>query len=194
MPLVIVVAAAVFGIGLLILKRRATGDYAGDANFNPAMFNAIDQLPEAKVVEDPIKPGVKVPRGIRNNNPGNLEGNTAWEGLATPRSDGVYLRFVDAAHGLRALAINLLNQERKHDLYTIADIITKFAPPSENDTASYIQAVSDETGIAASEVIDFETQPGAFADFIKAIIVHENGENPYADNEISGAIEEAFIG
>ena len=46
-------------------------------------------------------------------------------------------------HGLRALAKDLVNQQRIHNLATVDQIISKYAPPADaNDTAAYIAAIS----------------------------------------------------
>jgi len=85
-----------------------------------------------------------VPLGLRNNNPGNLVTGINWQGLIG--SNGRFCVFENIAWGIRALATDLrtdINQGQN----TIAAIITEFAPPSENNTAAYINAVASYTGI-----------------------------------------------
>jgi hypothetical protein len=112
-------------------------------------------------------------RGIRNNNPGNYKSDgPAWQGAVG--SDGVFYIFADDTWGLRAMAKDLTTKIGE-GVDTITTIITKYAPPSENDTASYIAAVSSDTGI------DPDTQLGTDQDtihsLIRAIVNHENGSS-----------------
>ncbi len=49
------------------------------------------------------------PRGIRNNNPGNIRiGKTRWQGQKPVQSDGSFVEFETPAAGLRALMKVLL--------------------------------------------------------------------------------------
>lgn len=87
------------------------------------------------------------PLGLRNNNPGNLvDAGINWRGLIG--TNGRFCVFENIAWGIRALATDIrtdINQGQN----TIAAIITEFAPPSENNTAAYIAAVVNYTGISA---------------------------------------------
>ncbi|MBF4328050.1 structural protein P5, partial [Vibrio anguillarum] len=76
-------------------------------------------------------------RGIRNNNPANIEDNgTPWRGRMG--NDGRFIIFDSPVNGIRALARILNTYKVKHGLNTIEGIINRFAPPVENDTNSYI--------------------------------------------------------
>ena len=50
----------------------------------------------------------KLPRGIRNKNPGNIKLGTDWDGLADEQSDPVFCVFKEAVWGIRALVKILL--------------------------------------------------------------------------------------
>ena len=126
------------------------------------------------------------PRGIRNNNPGNIRfDGTAWQGLAMPPTDGAFCRFTDAKFGIRAMARVLTNYERRHGLNTVAGIISRWAPPNENDTASYIAAVCRVLYCKPDEPINIQKNMVAL---IRVIIKHENGKDPYSDAEIKQGI------
>ena len=75
------------------------------------------------------------PRGIRNNNPGNIRNSDAtdWKGEvpATAKRDNTFEEFTDMAHGYRALIKLLQNYRHKHRCQTIADFISRWAPRSE---------------------------------------------------------------
>jgi hypothetical protein len=130
-------------------------------------------------------------RGLRDNNPGNIEYSSAasqqWQGLANPPSDGVFAVFTSPTYGIRAMAITLDNYSTSYGLNTVTDIITRWAPPSENDTASYIAAVSGAMGVNPTAPLDL-TDPGTMAALIAAIITQENGLNPYSDATIQQGI------
>ena len=119
-------------------------------------------------------------KGIKLNNPFDIElSNIPWQGLVTPGSDPVFCEFVDAVHGLRAGFIDL-KVKINEKLDTISKIITKFAPPSENDTESYIANVSAMTGIDKDAQL---TQTNIQAVGL-AIIHQEVGSCPYTDDEM----------
>lgn len=129
----------------------------------------------------------KLTRGIRNNNPGNIrKSNTQWQGMAPPeqQTDAEFLRFIAPEWGIRAM-VRILQTYRAQGRTTVADIITRWAPPSENDTASYIQAVSKRVGVGANEPLDYTTQ---LAPLLEAIIQHENGVQPYSPATIAKGI------
>jgi len=129
-------------------------------------------------------------RGIRNNNPGNIrKSNIAWLGKI-PGNDPDFETFDTPEHGIRALAVNLKTYQEKYGLNTIYDIISRWAPPSENDTAAYMESVARSTGIPVNEVISL-SNPVTLTKFVNAIIHHENGMNPYTGAEISTGIATA---
>ncbi len=129
------------------------------------------------------------PRGIRNNNPGNLRYNgTEWLGLATPPSDGAFCVFTAPKYGIRALARVLKIYQSKYGICTIAGIVGRFAPSTENDTGAYIKSMCHQTGYGAHSELDLHNN-AVLAELIKAIIRHENGENPYTDTQISEGLK-----
>ncbi len=112
------------------------------------------------------------PKGIRNNNPGNLiDDGTAWKGKVG--NDGHFIIFEDVGFGIRASLLDYHTKIVKDDLTDIQSIITKYAPANENNTSAYIAAVSKFTGLGATDDVDTTSQ-GAIA-FIKAIYDVENG-------------------
>jgi hypothetical protein len=125
-----------------------------------------------------------LPRGIRNNNPGNIRhAGIAWQGLANPPSDGAFCIFTEPKWGIRALAVLLRNYKRKHGLDTIVGIINRFAPSVENNTTAYIAHVCKTLGVEADTRRDIESEV-VLLPLAKAIIRHENGQQPYSDEQI----------
>ena len=127
----------------------------------------------------------KLPRGIRNNNPGNIRHGANWQGL-NPKGrdiDSAFCVFTAPIYGIRALAKVLI-----HGLNTVRTIVSRYAPPNENQTAAYIQSVAKQLGVYPDTVIDIEER-GVLTVFIKAIIRMENGIQPYSDETIQQGID-----
>jgi hypothetical protein len=127
-----------------------------------------------------------IPRGIRNNNPGNIRNNgTRWQGMALVQDDPSFVRFISPEYGIRALSHLLDTYATKYNLHTVQAIIERYAPGTENDTASYVQAVAGALGVAAGQQIDVQARKG---DLIFAICMHENGKVPYSIAQIENGI------
>ncbi|EJY0729390.1 hypothetical protein OE880_002902 [Salmonella enterica] len=126
-------------------------------------------------------------RGVRNNNPGNLvASNQGWDGELT--SDGKFSRFDTPEHGIRALAKNMRTYQNKHDLNTVSEMISRFAPPEDhNDTPTYIKAVAGMMGVDPSQRID-TSNIGTLTKLVNGIITVENGSNPYTNQQISDGV------
>ncbi|MEL5205615.1 MULTISPECIES: hypothetical protein [Serratia] len=130
-------------------------------------------------------------RGLRNNNPGNIEASdkNPWEGQSG--SDGRFAKFETPEHGIRALGKNLLTYYQKHGLDTVGEIITRWAPPKENKTDAYIKAICEQLGVAADQQIDV-TNPRTLAALCAGIVNHENGSQPYTDEQIGAGVSAAL--
>ena len=120
---------------------------------------------------------VKLPRGIRNNNPLNIRlSSDRWQGQVngngnknspspTDKSpslfgeglgerpvggEAVFCVFSSMSYGWRAAFVILCKTYYgKYKLKTIRALITRWAPPKENNTEAYIRRVTDRIGIAA---------------------------------------------
>lgn len=153
------------------------------------------------------------PRGIRNNNPGNLEWGSPWQGLVPPnkRTDSRLAQFTDAAFGIRALATTLITYQDKRraedgsPIDTVFEAISRWAPKKENDTLSYANAVaaavSRTTGrkVTIHDVLDFHDHDVMFG-LVSEIINHENGKGPldnentwYSDDVVNEGLRRAGI-
>lgn len=120
------------------------------------------------------------PRGIRNNNPLNIrKSKDKWKGLRAQQQDAAFCQFENMEWGWRA-AFWLLTRTYYHTyrLFTIRTIIQKWAPPHENNTASYIANVSKLSGIGADEPIGIPSdQPARWMMLGAAMAIQENGTN-----------------
>src|ERR1700678_130983 len=112
--------------------------------------------------------------GLANNNPGDIKADgTSWQGMTG--DDGTFDTFSDTTWGIRAMAVDLTTKINKDGLNTITAIITKYAPPSENNTQAYINAVTADTDYGATEPLTAD--PATLAELIRAIINHEIGDS-----------------
>jgi hypothetical protein len=126
---------------------------------------------------------IKLVRGLRNNNPGNIEKGIAWKGIDTAKTaaESRFIVFTAPEWGIRAMARLLKNYARLYSLNTVAGIINRWAPPSENNTGAYVAAVANALKVAPNSVIDIAAR---LPDLLRAIITHENGTQPYSDATI----------
>lgn len=135
------------------------------------------------------------PRGIRNNNPGNIrKSRDDWRGLlpSAQQTDPAFFRFESPAWGIRALTVIMRTYQVKHGLKTLRAIVNRWAPPHENDTEAYVADVAKAVGVGPDEPVDLlhgDTMRG----LVLAIIKHENGEQPYAMSVINLGLRLAGI-
>lgn len=115
------------------------------------------------------------PRGIRNNNPGNIRlSGDKWKGLSPSQTDGAFFQFAEMKWGYRALLRTLQNYRRIHGLQTVADFISRWAPHTENNTSGYILRVCKELGAPTTFVPDVDDK-GTMCALAAAISLVENG-------------------
>jgi len=132
-------------------------------------------------------------RGIRNNNPGNIrKSGVVWRGMAPPaeQTDSAFIVFSAPEWGIRALAKILVNYQDLHGINTVRGIINRYAPPSENNTAAYVDAVARRVGASPDAPLDIRR---VLPELIAAIIKHENGVQPYSAATITRGINLAGV-
>ena len=119
-----------------------------------------------------------LPRGIRNNNPLNIrKSKDKWKGLSLTQNDPSFCQFESLEYGWRA-AFYLLTRTyyHKYRLYTIRAIISKWAPPCENNSKAYVENVSRLTGIDPDEPIGIPSErPARWIALGMAMAIQENG-------------------
>lgn len=131
-----------------------------------------------------------LPRGIRNNNPGNIELGDPWQGLSAQQTDGRFAQFDSPEYGIRAMARVLDNYQTKHGLRTPRAMIARWAPSSENDVGSYVRSVAKQSGLNPDAPIDLARDGDKL---IAAMIQHENGQQPFDFDTIRRGIEMAGV-
>ena len=100
-----------------------------------------------------------------------------WKGMAEVQTDRAFVQFKSLEWGWRA-AFYLLTRTyyHKYRLDTIRDIVTRWAPPNENNTQAYIENVSRLTGIAPDDPLgDPSDSPARWMMVGTAMAIQENG-------------------
>jgi hypothetical protein len=113
-----------------------------------------------------------LPKGLRNNNPGNLRyiARNPWDGQVGDDGTGFGV-YSSMALGVRASARQLLKYHQA-GLRTVREIISTWAPANENDTAAYVNAVAKALKVAADQRIDVSI---VLPELAAAIFRHEVG-------------------
>ena len=131
---------------------------------------------------------MQLPRGIRNNNPGNLNyagqpGAHLETGVSEPR----FAAFPTMADGIRALRDQLLRYAER-GLTAVASIISVYAPPTENVTSAYIASLCRHMGVQPDTVLDLR-DPATMRELIAGITTMENGPGHISPGQIEQALE-----
>ncbi|WP_278541970.1 hypothetical protein [Oxalobacter formigenes] len=163
---------------------KTTGFSDSSQQTSPDYGNIPLPAPQA---QRPLKSN-KLPRGIRNNNPGNLDFVGMWKNSGATREDGGTGRFAvfkKPEDGLRALAVQLKRYANAGE-DTIYKIISKYAPVNENNTTAYMNAVSRQLNAGIHEKLNLGN-PECLKKLMGSVIQHENGYNPYSSQMIFDA-------
>lgn len=128
------------------------------------------------------------PRGIRRNNPGNIEWGDPWQGLAR-REDypaDRFAAFVNAVYGIRALARTLItyyDKRKANDgskIDSLQEIVERWAPAGDNnDVGAYARQLAKLLpGVGPTDEVLNLHDPVQLRAIVEGIILHENGRGP----------------
>lgn len=123
-----------------------------------------------------------LPRGYRNNNPGNLRhGKTEWKGLCRAQKDKEFCQFRSLSMGFRAMLKLLLNYYETHRLRNLLAILCRWAPTADgNDPQAYAKRVGLQVGRSAKEPLPHpKGDKILWVDIILAMAEVENGTKTY---------------
>lgn len=117
------------------------------------------------------------PRGLRNNNPLNIEktkGGNPWQGEIVPSADSRFAQFKSMAYGYRAAFKLLDNYQRNYGIDTISRMIARWALSNENHTDNYVKVVSERSGVPANSRITTRNRD-VMVPIVAAMSFVENG-------------------
>ena len=124
-------------------------------------------------------------RGLRNNNPGNIRhSSTKWQG-EVEGSDTSFKTFLSMTWGYRAMFKTLRTYKDKHNRKTLREMISRWAPPCENDTETYIKMVSNRAKVFSEIELDTYNK-NQMCRIVEAMSYMENG--------VAGNFEEIYKG
>lgn len=134
-----------------------------------------------------------IPRGMKINNPGNLRiTKTPWVGKLTPSNDPEFETFWDVEHGIRAAAKIFCIYHLSHKLSTIAQFISRWAPPEDsNPTSAYIEFVARACAVDQNNQFNI-LDAGNLARMLKAVFRFEQGNDFCTDEQIEIGVREAL--
>lgn len=170
--------------GEYIVKKLQDKDAAKDSPKN----RFLKWWRSLKSVDNTYDAYGTMPRGIRNNNPGNL--NYAGQAGATMEGGegGRFAVFESMQHGVAAL-YKQLQLYFKRGINTLSSIVKTYAPASDNNNVdAYISALTKATGKGANEVLD-SGDTATIARLMKGIVDHENGKGYISSSDIMGGIQ-----
>ena len=126
------------------------------------------------------------PRGIRNNNPGNLvKTNIPWQGKVECKTDNRFECFSSPYYGIRAMTKTVKAYMGRHKIKTFEEFFTRWAPPHENSTSVVIEYFKKLFPHQDLWTVDLHH-------FISELIYFENGSNPYTREQIEGVFNNVF--
>ena len=93
-------------------------------------------------------------RAERNHNPGNIRRcGVRYRGELRPSCDPAFKEFESDEWGYRAMFVLLESYRRRYSIDTLRGIITRWAPPLENDTEAYIRFVAARSEVDPDAVL-----------------------------------------
>jgi hypothetical protein len=100
-------------------------------------------------------------------------------------SDSQFRQFESMAMGYRAMFVLLHTYRIKYGLRTVAQMIRRYAPDSENNTKAYIDSVVQISGIDAGQQID-TTRAEVMVPVVAAMSRIENGVGAVSAEVMAG--------
>lgn len=118
------------------------------------------------------------PRGIRNNNPGNVRASHAytWLGQTGADLDGFVINS-EPVFGLRQIMVIFHNYQLFYALRSTHQLIQRWAPGKDNnDVADYTRYMAGRIMVGINDPIDIRD---CWCRWTHAIVLYENGQDPY---------------
>lgn len=169
-------------------SRKKYSQYFYNKDRSQQLRDDVNAIIRPETSRGPIvyNPNGKNTLGFRNHNPGNLRDASN----ATGRNKG-FSTFSSDEDGLAAMARQLmLYGDRGNN--TPGGILHTYAPRTENKTQQYINDVSARTGYDSRQRLDLHN-PEVLKNLMAAMIQHEQGSQPYTEEQLKNAIQSAIM-
>lgn len=169
-------------------SRKKYHQYFYNQDRSRQLSEDVNAITRPQPARGPViyNPNGKNTLGFRNHNPGNLRDASNTTG----RSRG-FSTFSSDDDGLSAMARQLmLYGDRGNN--TPGGILHTYAPRTENKTQQYIDDVSARTGYSARQRLDLHN-PEVLKTLMAAMIQHEQGSQPYTEEQLKNAIRSAIM-
>ena len=186
-------------LGAATLPQTAARNEAGGPVVLPHVVIPPKGTPEPGA---PVSMKGSTSRGYRNRNPGNIDflpPGRAWNGqvgIEPAPGNGGRARFAvfdSHENGIRALAKQLIKYQTAYKLFTVAGMIDRWAPPSDNNVTSvYVADVAKAVGVGPHDAID-ATQYRVLRPMVEAVIRKELGGFPYNAATIDEGLRRAGV-
>lgn len=164
---------------------RTTGDNTNENVLR--QFRAQAGLGQAPKVADKVFNT----SGYKGCNPLNVRASSdKWRG-SIGQSDNGYVIFSTPMDGIRAAATVIKNYGTKYGINTVRDIVSRYAPASENPTDDYIANVCKGTGYQPDEKLDTKN-PEVLKKLVTAMMKQEIGDVPYSEETINEGVQRAL--
>lgn len=162
-------------------RQASTTEKAGKAPLGMAPVSTATTTNAATI-------GAGAQASVLRNNPGNLRYQEQPGSVLESKADvgKKFATFVTQEEGL-------YNTARQLQLYdsrgksTIDAMVRQYAPPNENRTQEYVDAVSKRMGVAATAKLDM-SDPKVVESLVRNILIQESGHKlPYTDAQYADA-------
>lgn len=173
-----VIGGAVVGSLIPNTSIQSGADESAALRNSPEYRNFLRPSPTTPARPAPLR----MPRGIRNNNPGNLNFVGQPGSHLEHHVNARFAAFNTMAEGVGALA-QQLRRYAARGVDTVRGIISKYAPPSENNTGAYIASVARALGVNPDAHLNLNSN-SVLHQLIAAIAAIENGRGYLTDAQI----------
>lgn len=132
--------------------------------------------------------GSNQPLSVRNNNPGNLRplgADKGFQSFESPQA-GIDAMYRDLQAKVSGNSNAMKDKFREGYTPTIETVVSTWAPPTENNTAAYINAVSKGSGIAPNQPLGVDD----VARIVPAMIKHEGGNKAVEYYNMNNVVNE----
>ncbi|MDQ2079478.1 hypothetical protein RA307_04725 [Xanthobacteraceae bacterium Astr-EGSB] len=149
--------------------------------FDPGGADGVNpETGRTRITVTPLRSQAAQPRGIRNNNPGNIEDGPFARSLpGYAGSDGRFARFAAPEAGEFAIQ-RLLDSYAGRGINTPAGVVSRWAPADDgNPVPAYSAYVAEGLGVSPDDVIDLR-DPKVRSAVAQRIAEFENGKRSSA--------------